>query len=69
MEAPIEPLQYVWYASYGSNMCKERFMCYIRGGSVEGMVRPCEGCEDPTEPTDDTYIKINHELYLFKIRL
>lgn len=24
----------VWYASYGSNMWKERFLCYIEGGKV-----------------------------------
>ena len=27
---------YVWYASYGSNMNRERFLCYIRGGQPEG---------------------------------
>jgi histone deacetylase 4/5 len=25
----------VWYASYGSNMCLPRFLCYIRGGKVK----------------------------------
>lgn len=25
---------YVWYASYGSNMWKPRFDCYIAGGQV-----------------------------------
>lgn len=25
---------YVWYASFGSNLWEERFMCYIRGGKV-----------------------------------
>ena len=24
----------VWYASYGSNMWKDRFLCYIEGGKV-----------------------------------
>jgi len=26
--------QYVWYASYGSNMNMDRFMRYIEGGRV-----------------------------------
>jgi len=24
---------YVWYAGYGSNLNKQRFMCYIKGGT------------------------------------
>lgn len=27
--------EYVWYASYGSNMLYERFMHYIKGGYCE----------------------------------
>jgi hypothetical protein len=23
---------YIWYAAYGSNLLKERFMCYLKGG-------------------------------------
>ncbi|MBA0818029.1 hypothetical protein Gohar_028472, partial [Gossypium harknessii] len=22
----------IWYAGFGSNMCKSRFLCYIEGG-------------------------------------
>ena len=29
-----EGQQMVWYASYGSNMWTERFLCYIQGGKV-----------------------------------
>jgi hypothetical protein len=33
--APADaPTAYVWYASFGSNLWEERFMCYIRGGKV-----------------------------------
>ena len=64
METPFQS-SYVWYASYGSNMSKERFLCYIRGGSVEGMTKRCEGCADPSEPLKDLYIEIPHELYPF----
>lgn len=29
----VEP-SYMWYACYGSNMWRPRFMCYIQGGKV-----------------------------------
>jgi hypothetical protein len=33
--APVDlSKQYVWYASYGSNLLQERFMCYVQGGKV-----------------------------------
>lgn len=40
-EAPVSDevveSSHIWYACYGSNMWKKRFMCYIEGG----MVRIC----------------------------
>ncbi|QNO16718.1 gamma-glutamylcyclotransferase [Alkalicella caledoniensis] len=41
----------VWYATYGSNVNKERFMKYI------------EGCSDTTPPKKERPIIIDHELY------
>lgn len=32
--------EYVWYVSYGSNMLRERFMCYLKGGSFEKKQTP-----------------------------
>ena len=32
--ADIEAVAYVWYACYGSNMWKDRFLCYLQGGQV-----------------------------------
>eukprot|EP00250_Pteridium_aquilinum_P005405 c15499_g1_i2 orf=284-2374(-) len=29
-----EQQMYIWYAAYGSNMWRDRFMCYIKGGQV-----------------------------------
>ena len=40
--------QYVWYSSYGSNMLYARFLCYLRGGRVDGMVKDMPGSRDPT---------------------
>jgi tetratricopeptide (TPR) repeat protein len=53
----------VWYASYGSNLCSRRFMCYIEGGQREGASRPHSGCRDKTPPKDDQPIKIPYPLY------
>ena len=57
---------YIWYASYGSNISEERFMCYIRGGKPEGATRTYEGCNDKTPPVDQMPINIPHELYFAK---
>lgn len=54
---------YVWYASYGSNMLKERFMCYIVGGQVNGMASPCEGCRDKTPPLADQWLTVSHRMW------
>ena len=53
----------VWYASYGSNLCSRKFMCYIEGGQPEGASRPHPGCRDKTPPKDDQPIKISYPLY------
>jgi hypothetical protein len=57
---------YIWYASYGSNISAERFMCYIRGGKPEGATRTYEGCNDKTPPVDQKPINIPHQLYFAK---
>lgn len=47
----------VWYASYGSNLHRDRFMNYIEGGSPEGSTRVYDGCVDPTPPVADIPIR------------
>ena len=54
--------EYVWYVSYGSNMLKERFMCYIEGGSYEGS-RYHPPCDDTTPPVAVKAIDIPHDMY------
>ena len=34
----------VWYAGYGSNLSKERFLCYIKGGVCQENGREYPGC-------------------------
>jgi hypothetical protein len=53
----------VWYAGYGSNLCDERFRCYIAGGIPPGLTRPCRGARDTTLPREDRSLDIDHRLY------
>jgi hypothetical protein len=40
----------VWYVSYGSNMCADRFACYLAGGIPLGASRGYPGCRDRRAP-------------------
>ncbi|MQL98803.1 hypothetical protein Taro_031515 [Colocasia esculenta] len=53
----------IWYGSYGSNMWKPRFLCYIEGGQVEGMKNPCRGSNDKTSPKGILWKVIPHQLF------
>lgn len=55
--------KYVWYACYGSNMCQERFICYIKGGEFKLGGSYCVGCKDKTLPRENKTIKLRHSLY------
>ena len=56
----------VWYACYGSNLKRERFMCYVKGGPPEGSQAVHKGCSNKREPRDEKPIEINHRLYFSK---
>ena len=66
--------QHVWYASFGSNMCSERFACYLRGGKVEGMVKECVGARyahlpfklPPTPDCPVTSMRVPHRMFFAK---
>lgn len=49
-----ENTEYVWYASYGSNLNYNRFMKYINN------------CSDNSEPIESKPILINHRMYFSK---
>ncbi|KAK3125612.1 hypothetical protein QOZ80_7BG0607340 [Eleusine coracana subsp. coracana] len=53
---------YVWYASFGSNMWKPRFLCYIQGGKADGMNIPCCGSRDPSPPSETMWKAVPHRL-------
>lgn len=57
---------YVWYVSYGSNMLKERFMHYIKGGQFEGGGACHEPCRDISDPVAETAFDIPYDMYFGK---
>lgn len=58
--------QYVWYASYGSNINKERFLCYIKGGRPIGSDKVETGCRDTSLPLKESLFEMPHPLYFAK---
>jgi hypothetical protein len=53
----------VWYACYGSNLDRERFMCYIAGGKPPGRMWSERGCRDKTPPREDRLGRLPYALY------
>lgn len=62
----VSLLDYVWYASYGSNLFEDRFHCYISGGTPEGSTFEEIGCTNTTLPLKAATISIPFELYFSK---
>lgn len=58
--------QYVWYASYGSNLNKDRFMCYIKGGKPNDSSKAEKGCSDKSPPIKNNIYIIDRPLYFAK---
>ena len=54
---------YVWYVSYGSNMLRERFLHYIKGGAFEDGGAPHKACTDQTEPLAVRTFAIPYDMY------
>jgi histone deacetylase 6 len=53
----------IWYATFGSNMFKPRFRCYIEGGQVEGMRKACSGSRDKSPPKEILWQTVPHRLF------
>ncbi len=53
----------VWYASYGSNLHRDRFVVYLRGGTAPGGSQPQRGARDPSDPLDDRPLTIDRTLF------
>jgi len=52
----------VLYAAYGSNLLRDRLMCYIEGGRPEGADCTFPGCTDRTPPPGYRPVRIPHDL-------
>lgn len=55
--------RYIWYAAYGSNCLKERFLCYIEGGQFRDYSKTYPGCRDHRHPLADSPFTINLAMY------
>jgi len=53
----------VWYASYGSNLLRERFLCYLHGGRPQGAARTYPGARDRSEPLDSVPLWLGGGIY------
>lgn len=53
----------MWYAAYGSNLSRERFMRYLLGGVARGARNPQRGARDATPPRAIVPIRIPHAMY------
>lgn len=58
--------KYVWYASYGSNLSRDRFLCYIKGGQPEGSADVEIGCRDNSLPIKEATHIMHYPLYFAK---
>lgn len=52
----------VWYAAYGSNLSRERFMRYLDGGRPEGSTFAETGAPDASPPRDFQVAVLRHRL-------
>lgn len=53
----------VWYASYGSNLSRDRFLTYLEGGKPEGSNTYHGGARDKSEPAGDIPIRFNGRMH------
>jgi hypothetical protein len=56
-------VKHVWYVAYGSNLSRERFCRYIRGGRPDGSERDLPGCRDTSDPMDSFGVLIDGGVY------
>ena len=56
-------MKHVWYVAYGSNLSRERFCHYIRGGQPDGSQRHLPGCRDTSDPLDSFGVLIDGGVY------
>ena len=56
--------EFVWYVCYGSNLCKERFMCYITGKENKKYgIAKGDACKNQSPIVAEFNYKIPYEMY------
>lgn len=56
--------KFVWYVCYGSNLCEERFWCYITGEANEKLgIKEGPRCRDQNAYVTKLPIRIPYEMY------
>ena len=53
----------VWYASYGSNLHRDRFLHYLRGGVHDETGTGHRGARDPQPPQADRPVRLPYPVY------
>jgi hypothetical protein len=53
---------HLWYAGYGSNLSRERFACYLQGGTPRGAHHKYVGCRDRTPPQATVPLRVTGRL-------
>jgi hypothetical protein len=53
----------VWYAAYGSNLLRARFLTYLKGGRFEDLPRDHRRCDDPSPPRDEVKMTLPFARY------
>lgn len=53
----------VWYVSYGSNLSRDRFLCYLQGGRPPGATVTYAGARDQRHPVEDHPVDLPGRLY------
>jgi hypothetical protein len=56
-------LRHIWYVAYGSNLSRERFHHYLRGGRPDGNGREYPGCRDTSDAMDSFGLVIAGGVY------
>ncbi|MFC4909858.1 histone deacetylase [Actinomadura gamaensis] len=53
----------LWYVAYGSNLHRDRFLCYLAGGRPAGAARTYTGCRDTRPPLADRPVLLPGGIY------
>ena len=56
-------MQHIWYVAYGSNLSRERFCYYLRGGRPDGVERDYPGCRDTSDELDSFGLLLSGGIY------